>query len=146
MAAAVGAILGGVAMETGNLFRPSVRTAILCGAAFGLVVVAFAATPAYAPAVALLFLLGAFRLVFGSMAQTLVQLMAPAHLRGRIIGVFVMAQSGLQTGSGATIGLLGAVVGVHWSLGLSGVAVFIASAWLFLYTRSAMRSRPLAVA
>jgi MFS family permease len=145
MAAAVGAILGGVVLEGGNLLRPSVRAAIICAAVFGLIVVAFAATPVYAVAVVLLFFLGAFRLAFGSMAQALVQLLAPAHLRGRIIGVFVMAQSGLQTGSGATIGLLGAVVGVHWSLGLSGLAVFVATVWLFLYTRSAA-SRPVAAA
>ena len=144
MAAAVGAILGGIALEGGNLLRPSVRTAIVCGAVFGLIVVAFAATPVYAVAVALLFFLGAFRLAFGSMAQTLVQLMAPAHLRGRILGVFVMAQSGLQTGSGATIGLLGAIVGVHWSLGLSGLGVFLATLWLFFFTRTAPSSRVLA--
>jgi len=137
MAAAVGAILGGIALESGNIMRPSVRTAILCAAVFGLTVIGFALTPVYALAVALLFFLGAFRLAFSSMAQTLVQLMAPARLRGRIIGVFVMAQSGLQTGSGATVGLLGAVVGIHWSLGISGLAVFVATVWLLYYTRAA---------
>jgi MFS family permease len=145
MASAVGAILGGFALEGGGLLRPSVRTAILCAAGFGILVVSFAAAPIYGLAVGILFFLGAFRLAFGAMAQTLVQLLAPAQLRGRILGVFVMAQSGLQTGSGATIGLLGAVIGVHWSLGLSGLALFLAALWLYFFTRAEV-SRPIETA
>ena len=34
-----------------------------------------------------------------------------------------MAANGLRAGSGFTVGLLGAVVGVHWSLGLSSAAM-----------------------
>ena len=43
---------------------------------------------------------GMLRLTFGSMAQTLVQMQAPAEIRGQVIGVFISAQLGLQVGSG----------------------------------------------
>ncbi len=143
MATAVGAILGGLALEGGNLLRPHARTAIIAGVLFGITVIGFAAAPTLAIAIPLLFCMGAFRLAFSSMAQTLVQILAPANLRGRTLGVFAMAQSGLQTGSGATVGLLGAAVGIHWSLGLSGLAVLIATVWLLQFVRSGL-DQPLA--
>jgi hypothetical protein len=34
-----------------------------------------------------------------------------------------MSANGLRFGSGITVGLLGAVLGVHWSLGLSAAAL-----------------------
>ena len=61
------------------------------------------------------------------------QLLAPIQLRGRVIGVFNMAQSGLQVGSGITVGLLGGVIGIHWSLGLSALALVVADLLLLVY-------------
>lgn len=58
-----------------------------------------------------------------SVGQTVVQLLAPAADRGRIIGLYGMSASGLRAGSGFTVGLLGAVIGVHWSLGFSATAL-----------------------
>jgi hypothetical protein len=48
----------------------------------------------------LLFIAGFVELSFDSMAQALVQLIAPAPIRGRVIGVFSMAASGMRTFSG----------------------------------------------
>jgi hypothetical protein len=57
------------------------------------------------------------------MAQTLVQLHAPSDKRGRVIGLFNMASLGLRAFSGVSVGLLGSLIGVHWSLGLSATAM-----------------------
>jgi len=57
------------------------------------------------------------------MAQALVQLNAPVALRGRIIGVFTMSSLGLRFVSGATVGLLGEVIGIHHSLALAAGAL-----------------------
>jgi hypothetical protein len=40
-------------------------------------------------------------------------------------GVYGMSANGLRFGSGITVGLLGAVVGIHWSLGLSAAALCV---------------------
>jgi predicted MFS family arabinose efflux permease len=135
-AQAAGALVGGLALEGTGLLRPRVQTAIISGALFGLTVVAFAAAPNYWVAVALLCVAGLTRLAFGSMAQTLVQVLAPPHLRGRVLGVYAMASQGLQTGSGFTVGVLGALVGVHWSLGLSGLAIILTMLWLLHFVRT----------
>src|SRR6202043_2040504 len=72
---------------------------------------------------ALLFTAGFFELAFNAMAQTLVQLNAPTEIRGRVIGLYNMASLGLRAFSGVTVGLIGSLVGVHWSLALSALVV-----------------------
>jgi MFS family permease len=87
----------------------------------------FALTSVYSFALLLLFAAGFLELSFNSMTQTLVQLHAPAEIRGRLIGVFSMAASGMRMFSGLTVGLIGQALGIHWSLALSAglVAVLV---------------------
>jgi hypothetical protein len=73
-------------------------------------------------------------LSFNSMAQTLVQLHAPPQIRGRVIGVFMMASLGMRTFSGITVGVIGALIGVHASLALSAAVLFFVIAGLLLTT------------
>jgi MFS-type transporter involved in bile tolerance (Atg22 family) len=61
-------------------------------------------------------------LSFNAMAQSLVQLNAPPDKRGRVIGLFNMSSLGLRAFSGISVGLLGSLIGVHWSLALSALA------------------------
>jgi len=55
-----------------------------------------------------------------SIGQTIVQLRATPAYRGRVVGLYRVSANDLRAGSGFTVGLLGAAVGVHWSLGVSG--------------------------
>jgi hypothetical protein len=50
-------------------------------------------------------------------------LLAPPQDRGRIVGLYGVSANGLRAGSGFTVGLLGAAIGIHWSLGLSAAAL-----------------------
>jgi MFS family permease len=135
MAQAGGALLGGIALEAGGLLRPSVSAGVLCATLFALTVTAFSAAPSIEVAVLLLFLTGVFRLAFSTMAQTIVQLEAPPAIRGRALGLFSTAQMGLQVGSGLTVGVLGAVIGVHRSLGLSALTLAAATLVLLTYVK-----------
>jgi len=122
---AAGAILGTVLLESADVLRPSARTAIVCAGAWGLTIGLFAFAPSYPIAVTLLVLAGVFNLAFTSIAQTLVQTLAPPAVRGRVVGLFNTAILGLRAGSGITVGVLGAVINVHWSLALSAAAVVL---------------------
>ena len=112
---------------------PNPRTAILCAAAWAVTIGLFPAAPTYGTAVTLLVLAGIFNIAFTSMAQTLVQLLAPHELRGRIVGLFNTAMLGLRAGSGLTVGVLGAVITVQWSLALSAAAVVVMAGILLVY-------------
>jgi len=120
---AAGALTAGIALESRGLLRASTRTAVILAMLWCTALGAFAMTSHYALALLLLFIAGFMELSFSSMAQTLVQVNAPPALRGRVIGVYSMASLGLRMFSGVTVGMLGAVLGIHWSLALSAVAL-----------------------
>ena len=52
----------------------------------------------------------------------------------RVLGVYGMSSGGLRAGSGFTVGLLGGLIGLHWSLGLSAAALTFATGLVFLYS------------
>ena len=130
---AVGAILGVLLLETGNLLRPSAPTAIVCAGLWGVAMGLFPMAQSYEAAVALLLLAGVFSIIFTSMAQTLVQILAPASVRGTIVGLFNTAMLGLRAGSGITVGVLGTYIGVRLSLELSSLMVVLVAIALFVW-------------
>ncbi len=135
---ATGAFAGGLILEYRGLLSASPRTAIVLAAAWGLILTAFAATDSYWFAVTLMLIAGFLNLSFNAMAQTLVQIQAPAALRGRLIGLYNVSANGLRAFSGVTVGMLGSLIGIHWSLGLSALALFAVMTVLMGF---AMRAR-----
>src|SRR5262245_18606735 len=132
---ACGALIAGLALERLALLPTSPRTALLLATLWAASLAGFALASNYALAVGLLFVAGFFELAFGSMAQTLVQLNAPASIRGRVIGLFNMAALGMRAFSGVTVGLAGSLVGVHASLAVSAVALILVVGTLFVRLR-----------
>jgi MFS family permease len=96
---------------------------------------AFAATSSYPLALVLLFAAGVFELSFSAMAQSLVQLNAPAASRGRVIGVFNMSALGLRAFAGITVGLGGSAFGIHASLVASALVLLLILALLTVWLR-----------
>ena len=129
---AAGALTAGIALEAWGRLRPNPRTAILLAVLWSLSLLAFASVGIYALAIVLLFAAGFFELSFNTMAQALVQLNAPTDIRGRVIGLYNMAGLGMRAFSGITVGVLGAAIGIHWSLGLSAAVL---SAFLLVLHR-----------
>ena len=120
-----GGLIAGVILESRGLLPPKVRTAYILAMVWCCALAGFARSHTYAFAIALLFVAGFVELAFNSMAQSLVQLNAPAEIRGRVIGVFAMSASGLRTFSGLSVGLLGASIGIHNSLSYSAAALLL---------------------
>ena len=120
---AAGALLAGFVLEGSGVLKAKPRTALLLAMAWCVSLAGFASAGSYPLALALLFAAGFLELSFSSMTQALVQLNAPGEIRGRVIGLFNMAGLGMRAFSGITVGLMGALIGVHWSLALSAVAL-----------------------
>ena len=127
---AAGGLLAGVVLEGGSLLPPNSRTAVVLAMLWCCALGGFSLASNYALALALLFAAGFLELSFNAMAQTLVQLNAPPTMRGRVIGLFNMSSLGLRAFSGVSVGLLGSLIGVHWSLALSALAVLVIAAGL----------------
>jgi MFS family permease len=129
---AAGALLAGLVLEGRGLLPPKPRTAFVLAMLWCLALGGFALSTSYPLALALLFAAGFLELAFYAMAQTLAQVRAPDALRGRVIGLFVMASLGLRAFSGLTVGLGGAAIGIHWSLALSAMLFLAATAVSFI--------------
>src|SRR5262245_6875140 len=120
---AAGAVIGAVVLESVAFLRGGVRAAIVCAAIWGFVMAIFPFAQGYSAAVTLLVLAGVFNIAYTSMAQAVVQILAPPNLRGRVVGLFNTSMMGLRAGSGVTVGVVGALIGVELSLTLSAVVV-----------------------
>jgi len=131
---AAGAVCGGFLLEGKGWLQPNVRTAIVAATLWCIVVAVFAFSYSYPLSLALLFCAGVLNLTFYSTAQTIVQLLAPANLRGRLIGLFSMSTFGLRAFSGVTVGVVGGLIGVHWSLAISAMALLAVTVALFAFT------------
>ena len=121
---AAGALIAGIVLESRGLLQARPRTALVLAMLWCIAIAGFATASLYPLALALLFVGGFLELSFNTMAMTLVQLNAPAHMRGRVIGLYSMSALGLRAFSGVTIGVIGGMIGIHWSLALSALALF----------------------
>jgi MFS family permease len=132
---AVGAVIGGVLIESSRWFRPTMRVAMAGTLVCGFATLAFVLSGDYAFSLLVLVLAGIANLVSTSTAQTIVQLAAPTGIRGRVIGLYGMSSMGLRAGSGLTIGVLGTLVGVQWAVGASAILLCAVAVAMLLFVR-----------
>ncbi|WP_283811436.1 MFS transporter [Bradyrhizobium sp. AC87j1] len=133
---AAGAVLAAIALESWGRIKGTPSTAMLLAMLWSVALLGFATVRIYPVAIVLLFFAGFFELSFNTMAQALVQVNAPHDIRGRVVGLYNMAGLGMRAFSGITVGLFGAAIGIHWSLGLSAAVLL---ALLLLLQRRATR-------
>jgi MFS family permease len=131
---AAGALVGGLILESRGLLQARPQTAIVFTLLWCIVITGFAAATSYPVAVALMFVAGFLNLAYSSMSQTLVQLHAPAQLRGRLIGLYNTANNGMRAFSGITVGLVGSLIGIHRSLALSAIALLAVALGLWAFS------------
>jgi MFS family permease len=116
---ACGALVAGIALETIAKIKTDAINALWLALLWCGALLSFALTRQYYVAVMCLLLAGFCELAFNSMALALIQVKAPAELRGKVIGVALMANSGLRMFPGISVGLFGQLIGVQYALALS---------------------------
>ena len=132
---AAGALTAGLLLESRGLLEARARTAFILAMLWCVAIGGFALATSFTFALVLLFAAGFLELSFNAMAQTLVQVHAPAEVRGRVIGLFAMSSLGLRAFSGVTVGLGGAAFGIHWSLAASAALLLAITMALLAFTR-----------
>ena len=122
---AAGAFCAGIVLESRNFLPAKPKTAVILVILWSLAIGGFALSRDYPVALALLFIAGFLNLSYNSMTQALVQLSAPAAIRGKVIGLYAVARNGLTAFSGVTIGMVGGVIGIHMSLAISALVLLV---------------------
>jgi hypothetical protein len=133
---ACGALVAGLILEgTRGILPLRPRVAMALSVFWAAALAGFALVGNYPASLVLLFCAGFFELSFNSISQALVQLNAPDAIRGRVLGLFNMTSLGLRAFSGITVGVVGAVISVQYSLALSAAAFAVVISWALIRLR-----------
>ncbi|MDP9101581.1 MAG: MFS transporter [Actinomycetota bacterium] len=125
-ALAAGSLLGAL-VSARRAKAPRLRVMLLAALAFGLLEVLTGLAPSYPAMAVLLVPTGAAMLTFSTAANSTVQLATEPHMRGRVMGIYVLVFLGGTPFGAPLIGALAQVAGARSSL-LAGGAVSAAAA------------------
>ena len=135
----LGGVVGGLLLEGTGWIRLSVRAALWSTVIYGASTVFFALSHNYLVAASLLVIGGIANLATLSITMTVTQLRAPRAKKGQVIGVYSTSANGMRIGSGFTVGLLGAVIGLRPALALSAGALCVCSLAMAAFLRPSAR-------
>jgi len=113
-----GALVGG--LLSAALARASWKAIVAGAGGLGLAELVLAPLHSLGPAILLLFLIGVFFTLYTANSNTVLQLRAPDHLRGRVIGFYYFAFNGLAPLGGILAGWLAATGGTELAFGVAG--------------------------
>jgi MFS family permease len=130
--AGAGAVTGALVVAWLGKFRHMGLTALLVQAIFGALVVVFAMTRILWINEVLLFAAGASMVMCYAMLSSLVQLIAPNEMRGRVMSIYMVAfRGGMPLGSLAA-GWIASATSAPTVLAVNGVLLSFVAAWFLL--------------
>jgi MFS family permease len=135
-AAFAGGALIGALVGTRRRGRPSATLLLTFAALFGAVEIAVAFAPSFALAALLLVPTGAFLIGHNNVANARMQLGAPAHLRGRVMSLFMLVFLGGTPVGAIVVGVISEHFGPRSGLIVGGVSALLAAGLL-----AALRAR-----
>ena len=130
----VGALIG--ALISAHVSRATMATTALGTAGFALCQLLIAPLRTTVVIALLLFVAGICFTTWSSNSNSLIQLAAPDHLRGRLIGIYFFAFAGTGTAGGILSGWLTAAGGTELAFAVAGVAGLAVSAYVWLRSRA----------
>src|SRR3989442_12239480 len=130
----VGALIG--ALISAPVSRATMGTPAIGSAGFALCELLIAPLRTTAVIAALLFIAGVCFTTWSSNSNSLIQLAAPDHLRGRLVGLYFFAFAGTGTIGGILSGWLTAAGGTELAFAVAGLAGLSMSAYVWLRSRT----------
>jgi predicted MFS family arabinose efflux permease len=132
----IGAIAGALAVAWLGRFRHMGRAALVILLFSGIVTVAFALSRALWVSHLLLLVTGAGMMIVFSLLTSLVQLIAPNEMRGRVMSVYMVAfRGGMPLGSLVT-GVVVDQAGAPFAIAVNGALLSILAAWFLFRFRT----------
>ena len=130
-----GSICGALIIAWLGKFKRMGLTALLMQAIYGTLILAFASSHVLWLSEILLFFTGAALMMVFSTVTSLVQLIAPNEMRGRVMSIYMVAfRGGMPLGSLAS-GYFATLIGTSMVIGINGVLLVLVAAY-FLLVRS----------
>jgi len=120
--------VGGAVLAASGQSIPSGRSVRLLAVLTGLSILATAAAPGAGLAFPGMVLTGCLSIWFIARANTLAQLVADPAMRGRVMGIWVMALPGMQPVTSPVVGFTAEAAGARAGFGLAGAALLLTAA------------------
>ena len=126
-----GAVLGGVILAGLGDLKAKGYFFLLSSMAYGFLLILFSFSSWFFLSLFILLLVGMVEMFMRTINQTLVQLLSPDELRGRILGVYMLNQ-GMRPLGGFLMGAEASLLGAPLTLSLgAGICMFVALSLLF---------------
>ena len=130
--AGAGAVTGAFVVAWLGKFRGMGRTLLVLQLIFGALVALFAVTRVIWISAVLLFAAGACMVLVFALLSSLVQLIAPNEMRGRVMSIYMVAfRGGMPLGS-LVAGYVATLTSAPTVLTINGVALGMVAAWFLL--------------
>ncbi|MDO8472395.1 MAG: MFS transporter [Dehalococcoidia bacterium] len=137
----IGAVAGALAIASaGNRLTMNGKLLLFAAAGFGLSLVFFSRSPVLILAGAFTLLAGVFNGSYTSQNQTMIQMLAPSKLRGRLLGIF-MLNRGLTPVGSLLAGVLATYFGGPWAVTLMGGSCFLLVVGVAIFAPEVWRLR-----
>ena len=124
-----GSVVGALVVAWLGKFPRMGLTALLVQAVYGLLILAFAMSHVLWVSEVLLFLTGAALMVVFSTVTSLIQLIAPNEMRGRVMSIYMVAfRGGMPLGS-LVSGYLATLIGAPTVIAINGVLLVVVAVY-----------------
>ena len=120
---------------------PRGRFLSTAAAAFGALVVLFAVSRSLTVTLAVLVLLGFAMIIMTALTNTLLQIIAPDELRGRVVSLYAWAFLGLGPFGALQAGVVAERLGTPWALAIGGSVCLVMAVLLLLRSPALMETR-----
>jgi MFS family permease len=120
----IGAVLGALIIASLGRRQGSGKLLIAGAAGFGLSLVFFSRSPVLWMAMVFTFLAGFSNSGYTSQNQTIIQMLTPAEIRGRVLGVYLLNRGLMPIGS-LIAGALASFLGGPWAVTIMGASCFL---------------------
>ena len=131
----IGSVCGALIVAWLGKFKRMGLTALLMQAVYGVLIVAFASSRVLWLSAILLFFTGAALMMVFSTVTSLIQLIAPNEMRGRVMSIYMVAfRGGMPLGS-LVSGYFATLIGTPMVIGINGVLLVLVAIY-FLIIRS----------
>jgi predicted MFS family arabinose efflux permease len=133
-----GSIVGALVIAWLGKFRRMGLTALIMQAIYGALIIAFSMSRTLWLSEILLFFTGAALMVVFSTVTSLIQLLAPNEMRGRVMSIYMVAfRGGMPLGS-LISGYMATYIGAPMVIGINGGLLILVAAY-FLFTSHGVR-------
>jgi MFS family permease len=136
----VGALSSSVLLASTGDRLPRINLMLGGVTAYGMIIVAFAASPWFNLSLILMVIIGVVHVTSHALAQTVIQTYSPAEFRGRTMALFHMTHVVLLMG-GILVGALSSVIGAEWAVASMGVAGAVSMVAIYMALPRARKIR-----